>query len=69
MADHITIECVSGNKFTGAKLGHQRELPINAKVHNSGQEMIDGMMGRSFTVYRKDLKRGNKYYIVYSQNF
>jgi hypothetical protein len=62
----IKVNCISNDSFTAIELNHQKDLPKSASIYKCGQEEN---FGRSFTLYRKISKRGNKMYIIFSKYF
>ena len=67
--EYIKISCISGNEYSAYKLNHHSELPKNSVLHHCGNELKDGVIGKSFSVYRKYMKKGNKTYIIFSKYF
>ena len=67
--EFIKVNCISGNEYQAYKLSHQRELPKNAKLYECGQENNNKTLGRTFSVYKKYMKKGNKMYIIFNKYF
>ena len=65
--DFITVDCVTGVKYYGMELKQQRELPNTAKLYECGTEIVNGEIKRGFSVYKRILKSGSKFYIVFSK--
>ena len=65
--DFIKVNCVTGNTYSGYVLNHQRELPKNSKLYECGQEYNNHIFGRTFNVYKKIMKKGNKFYIIFKK--
>jgi len=67
--DFIKVDCVTGNTYSGYVLNHQRELPKNAKLYECGQEYNNKTLGRNFSIYKKIMNKGNKFYIIFNKEY
>lgn len=65
--DFIKVSCISGNHYQAYELKHQRDLPKGSNLYECGQEFVNGNIGRTFTLYKKHMKKGNKMYIIFSK--
>ncbi len=67
--DFIKVSCITGNDYQAYELSHQRELPKGSNLYECGQEFCNGSLGRTFTLYKKYMKKGNKMYVIFSKYF
>lgn len=67
--DFIKVNCITGNEYQAYELSHQRELPKGSNLYECGQEFNNRELGRTFTIYKKYMKKGSKMYIIFSKYF
>ena len=67
--DFIKVNCITGSEYQAYELSHQRELPKGSNLYGCGQEFNNRELGRTFTIYKKYMKKGSKIYIIFSKYF